>query len=64
MLYLLSAVKYFQSVPHQCLKADSRRIPLDLSDNLLLYGAQSLLLSESVNEFNVEVTLCVNISEE
>jgi len=39
----------------QILKAKSRLILLNLSDDLLLYGAQRLLLSESVNEFNVEV---------
>ena len=64
MLYLLSAVKYFQSLSRQIFKAKSRLILLNLSDDLLLYGAQRLFLSESVNEFNVEVTLCVNISEE
>ena len=37
---------------------------LNLSDDLPLYGAQRLLLSQSVDEFDVEVTLCINISEE
>jgi hypothetical protein len=54
----------FQSLPHHILKAKSRLILLNLSDDLLLYGAQRLLLSQSVNEFDVEVTLCINISEE
>ena len=37
---------------------------LNLSGDLLLYGAQRLLLSQSIDEFNVEVTLRINISEE
>jgi len=37
---------------------------LNLSDDLLLYGAQRLLPSQSVNKFDVEVTLCINVSEE
>ena len=35
---------------------------LNLSDDLLLYGAQRFLRSQSVNEFDVEVTLGINIS--
>ena len=37
---------------------------LNLSGDLLLYGAQRLILSQSVDEFNVEVALGLNISEE
>ena len=62
--YLLTLTTKFQSLPHQIFKAKSRLILPDLSDDLLLYGAQRLLLSQSVNEFDVEVTPSINISEE
>ena len=37
---------------------------LNLSGDLLLHRAQRLLLSQSVYEFNVEVALCINVSED
>jgi hypothetical protein len=54
----------FQKLSHKSLKAKSRLILLNLFDDLLLYGAQRLLLSKSVDEFDVEVALCINVSED
>ena len=53
-----------QKLPDQIFKTKSRLILLNLSDDLLLYGAQRFILSQSVDEFNVEVALGLNISEE
>jgi hypothetical protein len=55
---------FLQSLANQIVKAKGRLMLLNLSDDLPLYGAQRLLLSQSVDEFDVEVTLCINISEE
>ena len=64
MLYLISAVKYFQSLPHQILKAKNRLILLNLSDDLLLHRAQRLLLSQPLNQLGVEVIFGINVLEE
>ena len=45
------------------MEVEIRLILLNLSEDLLLYGAQRLLLSQSENEFDIEVALCINISE-
>ena len=55
---------FSQNTEYRLFEAENRLILLNLSGDLLLYGAQRLLLSQSIDEFNVEVTLGLNISED
>ena len=54
---LLRGLKLWNQTP----EAKGRLILLNSADHLLLHGAQRLFLSQSVNEFDGEVALGLNI---
>ena len=53
-----------QNTEHRLFKAVSRLILLNLPSNRASNIPQPFLLSELPNEFDVEETLCINISEQ